>query len=66
MGNIDEAIEQLQCAEINCDNVARIGWPAAKLAKMQIQEAIKLLGGEPIADLLVRGSAKKAGPLAAE
>lgn len=43
MKKIDEAIEMLQCAEINCDNVKRIGTPFVDMVKFQIQEAIKML-----------------------
>jgi F420-dependent methylenetetrahydromethanopterin dehydrogenase len=41
-----EIIEQLECALINCDNIAVLGSVGVKLVKMQIQEAINLLRGE--------------------
>lgn len=45
--NINKAIEALQCAEINCDNVKKLGAGFVEVVKMQIQEALKLLeGGE--------------------
>lgn len=43
MAKIEEAIEMLQCAEINCDNVKKLGTFFADAVKLQIQEAIKLL-----------------------
>lgn len=54
MDRIQQAIEQLQCAEINCDNVKRIGPVAAEMAKMQIQEAIKLLEGTSLAEVVAK------------
>lgn len=48
MPKIDEAIEMLQCAEINCDNVPKLGTEFAKVVKMQIQEAMKLLTDEVV------------------
>jgi len=44
--NIDKAIEELQCAEINCDNVKKLGAFFVDAVKMQIQEALKLLEDE--------------------
>jgi hypothetical protein len=44
MSNIDEAIEQLRCAEINCDNATKTGQPVfVHVVKKQVQEALKLL-----------------------
>jgi hypothetical protein len=43
VSKIDEAIEQLMCAEINCDNGKRLGPVMFEAVKMQIQEAIKIL-----------------------
>jgi len=39
---IQEAIEMLRCAEINCDNAKRVP-VLLNAVKMQIQEALKLL-----------------------
>jgi hypothetical protein len=44
---VADAIESLLCAEINCDNVKRLGIPMVDIVKAQIQTAIRLLGGEP-------------------
>lgn len=44
--DVGKAIEMLQCAEINCDNVKRLGIPFVDFVKKQIQEAITLLHGE--------------------
>lgn len=46
MAKVDEAIEMLQCAEINCDNVKKLGTSFVELVKSQIQDAIKLLEEE--------------------
>lgn len=44
MSKIGEAIEQLRCAEINCDNATKTGQPVfMKVVQKQVQEAIKLL-----------------------
>jgi hypothetical protein len=43
VNKIDEAIEQLMCAEINCDNGKVLGPVMFEAVKMQIQEAIKIL-----------------------
>lgn len=43
---IEEAIEMLQCAEINCDNAKKLGIGFVELVKSQIQDALKLLGGK--------------------
>jgi hypothetical protein len=40
---LKEAIEQLRCAEINCDNVKKIGPVMADLVKVQVQSALKFL-----------------------
>ena len=41
----DQIIEYLRCAEINCDNVMDMRQPAlAGIVKLQIQEALKVLG----------------------
>jgi len=45
---IEKAIEMLQCAEYNCDNVKKLGVHVVDAVKMQIQEALKLLGEEPL------------------
>ena len=44
--NIEKAIEILQCAEYNCDNIKKLGPIMADGVKMQIQIALKELGGE--------------------
>jgi len=46
MSNVEKAIEMLQCAEINCDNVKKIGVGFVDMVKMQIQEALALLEKE--------------------
>lgn len=38
-----DAIELLRCAEINCDNIKKIGPVMIDIVKTQISEAIKLL-----------------------
>jgi hypothetical protein len=43
MMDIQKAIELLECAEINCDNIRTLGEAGIVLVKMQIQEAIKIL-----------------------
>lgn len=44
MSKIDEVIEQLRCAEINCDNAKKTGLPVfVDVVKAQVQEALKLL-----------------------
>ena len=45
---VQEAIDMLECAAINCANVKKLGIPFVDVVKMQIQEAIKLLGEEPM------------------
>ena len=40
---ISDAIEMLQCAEINCDNTKKLGVMMVDLVKMQITEAIAIL-----------------------
>jgi hypothetical protein len=40
---IDEIVEQLECALINCDNIKKVGTALIDLVKLQIQEALKLL-----------------------
>lgn len=45
-----EIIEVLQCAEINCDNVSKLGPPAAMIAKLQIIHALKLLGSGSVTE----------------
>jgi hypothetical protein len=49
MSKVSEAIEILQCAEINCDNVKKVGAFFADAVKHQISEAIKLLETEEAA-----------------
>jgi hypothetical protein len=51
--HIEEAVEQLRCAEINCDNIQKSGLVFVEVVKMQIQEAIKLLGEEPMSETKV-------------
>lgn len=46
MSKVYEAIGILQCAEMNCDNVKKLGAFFADAVKEQIQEAIKLLEEE--------------------
>lgn len=41
--SISDAIEMLQCAEANCDNVKRLGSFFVDMVKMQIAEAISIL-----------------------
>ena len=38
--NTDRAIELLNCAEVNCDNIKKVGVVFADIVKAQIQEAI--------------------------
>jgi hypothetical protein len=40
---IEEAINQLRCAEINCDNVKKLGPVMADVVKLQVQTALKFL-----------------------
>ena len=42
----NKAIELLNCAEINCGNVNKLGVEFVDVVKMQIQGAIILLRGE--------------------
>jgi len=44
--NVEKAIEILQCAEYNCDSIHRVGLVMVNDVKMQIQSAIKELGGD--------------------
>jgi hypothetical protein len=46
MTNVDKAIEMLQCAEINCDNVKKVGVGFVDMVKVKIQEALALLEKE--------------------
>jgi hypothetical protein len=39
----EDVLEQLRCAEINCDNIKKAGLIYVEVVKMQIKEAIKLL-----------------------
>jgi hypothetical protein len=46
MNNVEEVIEQLRCAEINCDNAKATGHAVfIDVVKAQIREALKLLEG---------------------
>jgi hypothetical protein len=46
-----EAIGLLQCAESNCENIARLGPEiGAKVVRMQIQQALKVLGGQLVTE----------------
>ena len=45
---VQEAIDMLECAAINCANVKKLGVTFVDVVEMQIQEAIKLLEEEPI------------------
>lgn len=40
---ISDAIELLGCAEINCDNVKKLGVTFADFVKLQIKEAVEIL-----------------------
>lgn len=44
---ITEAIEMLQCAEINCENIKKGGIIFVDIAKDQIRQAIMLLEDSP-------------------
>ena len=44
--NKEAIIELLECAKINIDNALKLGKPMAEFAKMQIDEAIKMLEAE--------------------
>lgn len=46
MSKVYEAIGILQCAEMNCDNVKKLGTFFADAVKEQIQEAINILEKE--------------------
>jgi len=49
MSDINEAIEYLQNAEYNCNNVKKLRDPElVDIVKEQIQSAIRALGGETI------------------
>ena len=50
MIDVNKAIEMLCCAEVNCDNVARLGSVGVQLVKAQIQDAIKELEGEIVTE----------------
>lgn len=50
MSNIEEAVEMLRCAEVNCDNVPKVHGLMALIIKAQIQDAIKTLGGEIVTE----------------
>lgn len=41
--SIERAMELLECAKINCDNVKTVGPKMAEFVKVQIQDAIDLL-----------------------
>lgn len=43
----NKAIEFLECAKINCDNVKRVGFVMLDVVKEQIQSAINELEDEP-------------------
>jgi hypothetical protein len=43
---IEETIETIRCAEINCDNIKKVGLPFVEIVKMQLAEALKLLGAD--------------------
>ena len=44
--DIWRAIELLECAQINCDNVKKLGLPMVDIVRMQIDEALKCLEDE--------------------
>lgn len=43
MTRIDQVIEQLRCAAINCDNTKKIGIQFVDFVKAQIEDGIKML-----------------------
>jgi len=44
---LDEAVEQLRCAEVNCDNIKH-GPIFVEVVKRQIQNALTLLEADPV------------------
>ena len=46
MSKVLDAIEQLECADYNCDNIKRAGLGFVDIVKAQIRSAIKLLEEE--------------------
>jgi hypothetical protein len=48
--DVDNVIEILRCAEVNCDNAPRLGMAGILIIKAQIQDAIKQLGGEIVSE----------------
>lgn len=40
---MDRAIEYLECALINCNNVKKLGLPILEIVKQQIQSALDVL-----------------------
>ena len=46
--DIENVIETLRCAEVNCDNAPRLGAAGILIVKAQIQDAIRELGGEMV------------------
>lgn len=43
MSKKDDAIELLQCALINCDNIRTLGAVGVQMVKSQIQDAVEVL-----------------------
>lgn len=51
MIEVEKALEMAQCAQINIDNLKKmvVGEnPFLNIIKMQVDEVVKLLGGEPV------------------
>ncbi len=44
--DIQKAIEALRCAEINCDNIKKVGLVMVEVVKDQIQTALRELGDD--------------------
>jgi hypothetical protein len=42
----EQIIELLECAKVNCDNISKVGSVMVNIVKIQLDEAIKLLGEE--------------------
>jgi hypothetical protein len=44
--NIERAIEMIECAKVNTDNIAKVGLVMIQIVKEQLNEAIKALEDE--------------------
>jgi len=44
--DVERAIEMIECAKINTDNIAKVGLVMVQIVKEQLDEAIKALGDD--------------------